>query len=137
MFNRRSFLVLVATSTLAACAAAREIDIPDGTRLIILRHADRDGEDLNDLGRARALALITALKGIPIDAIYTPAIQRNVDTATPLAADRDLPVHQIPDERAASRLMRAGKGKTVVWVGNKNNLAAIWAALSLPDPPFR
>ena len=24
MFNRRSFLVLVATSTLAACAAARE-----------------------------------------------------------------------------------------------------------------
>ena len=31
--------------------------------------------------------------------------------------------------------MRAGKGKTVVWVGNKNNLAAIWAALSLPDPP--
>ncbi len=109
--------------------------MPDGTTLIILRHADRLGDDLSDKGHARAAALVGALDGVEIDAIYTLGIQRNLDTATPLAAARGLPVETIFGGNPTSRLMSEGAGETIVWVGNKDNLAAIWDSLSLPAPP--
>jgi hypothetical protein len=136
MLPRRSFLVLTAAA-LTACAAPGQVTIPPGTTLIVTRHGDRDGSDemLNDTGRARAQALVDALKGIPIDAIYSPGIQRNLDTAAPLATARGLTVQRIPAENPAARLMALGAGKTIVWVGNKGNMQSIWDALGAPEPP--
>ncbi len=132
MLTRRLFVL----SGLAACAPAGiRVAIPPGTRLIILRHADRTGEDLNAKGIARAEALATALADVPIDAIYAPGIKRNLDPAAPLARARGLEIQRIPAESPAARLMAEGAGKTIVWIGNKGNLQSIWDALAAPEPP--
>jgi hypothetical protein len=130
-------LVLAAAAALVGCASGGLVDVPPGTTLIVLRHADRQGPegDLSDLGRARSRALVGALSEFEIDAIYAPGVQRNLDTAAPLAADRQLTVNWIPTFNLASRLMENGRGKTIVWVGNKGNLADLWKSLALPDPP--
>jgi len=111
---------------------AQSVQIPDGTTLIILRHADRSGEDLNAKGRARAEALVSALDGIEIDHIFSPSIQRNLDTAAPLANARGISVERIAAAGPAKSLMEQGAGKTIVWVGNKGNLKSIWADLAAP-----
>ena len=106
MLFRRQFLALGGTALLAACASGgAHVAIPPGTTLIALRHGDRDGENLTDKGHARAAALVEALKGMPVDAIYSPGIKRNLDTAAPLATARGLTVQRIPAENPAARLM--------------------------------
>lgn len=128
-------LVFACLVFVAACAAPGQVDVPPGTTLIILRHADRTGEDLTETGVARAAALVPALAGLPIDAIYAPGIKRNLETAAPLAHARGLEVQRLPAENPAAQLMAAGSGKTIVWVGNKGNLQAIWDSLAAPEPP--
>jgi hypothetical protein len=135
MLHRRHFLILSTAMLLSACGPPAKVKMPRGTTLILTRHADRSYDVLNETGKARAKALVTALEGIPIDAIYSPGIQRNLDTAAPLAKARGLPVQRIPAENPAARLMQAGKGKTIVWIGNKGNLQSIWEALNAPEPP--
>lgn len=137
MMHRRAALLVLAGG-LAACApttGSGKVPMPSGTRLIVLRHADRVGEDLTPEGEARARALVGALEGIPIDAIYSPGIKRNLDTAAPLAAARGLTVERIPAENPAATLMARGAGRSIVWIGNKGNLQAIWDALDAPGPP--
>lgn len=135
MLRRREFLGGLVL--LAACASPGQVPVPPGTTLIVVRHGDRTGPDdfLNETGKARAAALVDALDGIPIDAIYSPGINRNLETAAPLAAARGLEVQRIPAENPARRLMAAGAGKTIVWIGNKGNLRSIWDAIAAPDPP--
>ncbi|MCA0922391.1 histidine phosphatase family protein [Pseudooceanicola nanhaiensis] len=106
---------------------------PD-SRLILTRHADRLGDELTAEGQARARALVPALQGVPVDAIYTPGIHRNEQTAAPLAAARGLTLQTLGVENPTADLVRQGAGKSVVWVGNKNNLTAIWESLGLPAP---
>lgn len=134
MLHRRHFLCLAAAA-LTAHTAQAQITIPPGTKLITLRHADRTGEDLNDTGRIRAQALVGALDGIPIDAIYSPSWARNLNTAVPLAEVRGLTIQHITAENPAIQLMSEGAGKTIVWIGNKGNLQSIWDALAAPEPP--
>lgn len=134
MIARRRILAFVFFAALVSCASPDRVAIPDRTTLIILRHGDRDTEELNEKGRARAAALVPALAGVPVDAIYSPGIKRNLDTAGPLAKDRGLTVQRIPAENPAARLMAEGAGKTIVWVGNKGNIASIWQALGAPEP---
>ena len=116
MLTRRLLLL----GTLAACTAPDQVKMPASTRLILLRHAERAGLDLNKQGHARSELLIRALADVHIDAIYSPRLQRNLDTVAPLAASRDLPTDNL-----AARLMADGAGKTIVWVGNKGNIASI------------
>lgn len=119
--------------------AAQEIKSPPGTTttIVLLRHADRNPlqENLTDEGRARAAALPAALADLPIDAIYTLQIQRNLDTAQPLARARNLPVQVIEESYIAPRLVRENPGKTVVWVGNTDNLEFIYRDLRGDGPP--
>ncbi|MBV0911000.1 histidine phosphatase family protein [Anianabacter salinae] len=134
--TRRTVLILGAASLAAACAGGRAASYPAGMRLIALRHADRSGDDLNEAGRARAAALPAALSDQKIDAILSPGIQRNLDTAAPLAAATGLTITRIPAETAAKGIAAQGD-RTVVWVGNKDNLTDIWSAFALPgDPPL-
>lgn len=120
---------------LAACGAPKEVVFPDDTTMIILRHADRTDENLNELGVERAKSLVGALDGVNIDVIFSPGIQRNLDTAAPLAEARGLKVRRVPMENPANRLAKRGEGKTFVWIGNKGNLKSIWKSFGLPSVP--
>lgn len=136
MMNRRQILALplafAAGALLSGCAGA-----PDGLhgRLIVLRHADRTLSMLNDKGVARAATLPTALADLRIDAIYTTPRQRNIDTATPLARARGLPVNNLVATGAGRKLLAAHPGQTVVWVGNQENLGLLYAELGVAAKP--
>lgn len=130
--------VFVPLAVLAGCATA-ELKSPPGTvtTIILLRHGERNPlqENLTAEGRARAAALPAALANVPIDAIYTLQIQRNLDTAEPLARERNLPVKVIEESYIAERLVRENPGKVVVWVGNTDNLEVIYGDLRGDGPP--
>lgn len=131
--NRRHFLYL-GLAGLSACTGSGPVTLAPNTTLVVVRHTDRIGDDLSDLGRARARALVPALADVPLDAIYSPGIQRNLDTAAPLSAARDLPVTRRAGENAAPGLARDSAGRSVIWIGNKGNITPIWANLQLPGP---
>lgn len=135
MHTRRAFCTFTLCTFVTACGPPASVAVPDGTQLIILRHADRRGEFLSEEGFARSEALVVALEGTEIDAIYSRDIQRNLDTAAPLAEARGLDVQIINDVNPTAQLMEAGAGKTIVWVGNKGNLNTIWETLMLSGPP--
>lgn len=127
---------------LAACGTAelqpnrkRRVRLAPGTRLIMVRHGDRTDDNLSAKGLERARALPAALEGFPLDVIYSPGIQRNLDTAKPLAAARDMAITRIPQERPAPIIARRSPGQSVIWVGNKGNLRSIWSDLRLDGEP--
>lgn len=137
MVNRRILIILAALLSVAACSRVANVPIPDDTTLIMLRHADRDDALLNEKGRARAVALVDALDGVAIDAIYSPNIQRNLDTAAPLAAARGMEIlrtNRVGAAEAFLDIVAASSGQTIVWIGNKDNLVPIWEALALDHP---
>lgn len=126
---RRAFLTgLTAWPLLAACTP-QSVPYSARTTIILLRHADRAGDILSTRGLARAANLPQALAGYELNAIYTPDIARNLQTAEPLSKALDLPVTIIPKERAGATMTRAHPEGTVVWIGNKGNLRTIWAEL--------
>lgn len=105
------------------------------TTVIMVRHADRTGDVLSKRGKARAANLPQALAGYEIDAIYSPDIARNLETAMPLARTLGLPITVIAKERAGAQMSRAHPDGTVIWVGNKGNLRTIWQELAAPGNP--
>jgi len=131
---RLVFLTLLLSLGLAACSM---LPLPSDTTgtLIVLRHADREGDQLSAEGIARAEALPAALAGVAIDAIYSPGVQRNLDTAAPLAQKRGLDVIRIPATNVATRMFTGNSGKTLVWVGNKDNITNLWAEIDAPGTP--
>lgn len=132
-------LLLTAVAAILPACAPADLRSPTGsvTTIVLLRHADRNPlqEDLTDEGRERAAALPKALAGMPIDAIYSLDIKRNLDTAEPLAKERGLTVKIVRESRVAEQIVRGNPGKTVVWVGNTDNLADIYSALRGEGPP--
>ena len=131
----RLFHALCALILLSLPMAADPLPLPAGTQLILLRHADRSGENLNAKGKARAALLPETLTDYPIDKVYSPGFQRNLDTAEPLLAARGLEVSRIPARGAAARMLSESAGQSVVWVGNKGNLKEIWTDLAAPGRP--
>lgn len=135
--QRRLFLVSLASglSMIAACAPVPgELALAPNSTLIVVRHGDRDGENLSDKGRTRARALVEAVQDFDLAGIYAPGIQRNLDTAAPLSEAREMPIRRIPQEKPTPRLVAQGAGKAVIWVGNKGNIRQIWEDLRLADP---
>jgi hypothetical protein len=136
-------VAVIAAGLLAGCAGNTIVTSPSGTTttLILLRHAERtmvSGEqstELSDQGLARAAALPAALEGRHIDAIYSPHLSRNLDTVAPLAKQRGLTVKVIGTSQLATRLIVENPGKTVLWVGNKDNLDDIYEDVGGEGPP--
>ncbi|MBY6162418.1 histidine phosphatase family protein [Mameliella alba] len=133
--KRRHFL-LGACALVPACGMmpGQGLALAPNSTLIVTRHADRDGEDLNARGKERARALVMAVKEFEIDLIYSPGIKRNLDTAAPLSKARGLVVNRLPQEAPTGGLVQNGAGKTLIWIGNKGNIATIWEDLGLPEP---
>ncbi len=126
---RRAFLTGLTMCTLLAACTPQSVPYSARTTVILVRHADRTGEILNTQGLARAARLPQALADYELDAIYSPDISRNLQTAEPLSKALDLPVTIIPKERAGATMTRAYPEGTVIWIGNKGNLRTIWAEL--------
>lgn len=130
--KRRVFcLSLLAVS---ACGTPGAVVLSPNSTIYVVRHSDRNGENLNEKGLERSEALVDALADRPLDAIYSPGIQRNLDTAAPISQARGIEVSRRPQEAPTARLAREAKGRAVLWVGNKGNIATIWEDLRLPNP---
>lgn len=131
-----SIRILAVLLLAAICGACTLPVIPNDaqTTILALRHADRSGEELSSKGQARANALPAAVAAYDLDAIYSPNIARNIATAQPLSQASGLPITLIPKEYAGARMTQDHPNGTVLWVGNKDNLRALWSELGAPDP---
>ncbi|NVK58437.1 MAG: histidine phosphatase family protein [Rhodobacteraceae bacterium] len=107
-----------------------------GSTLILTRHGDHTASEemLKSRGRRRAEDLVRALDGNEIDAICSPGIARNLDTAAPLATARRLKVIRIRQEASAAALITEA-GRSVLFIGNKGDLSDIRETLAVPRPP--
>lgn len=131
----RRIVLLSLLMALASCAfVPGDLALGPNSTLIVTRHADRTGPDLNDRGKARANALIEAVADLGVQHIYSPGIQRNLDTAAPLSQALNLPIKRLPQESPTPGLVERGAGTVVIWIGNKGNIATIWEDLGLSEP---
>jgi hypothetical protein len=132
-------LVALAFGVLAGCAT-EAVHSKSGTTttVILLRHADRDehSEQLNAQGRARAQALVAAVRDRGVTAIYSPNVERNVDTVKPLAQHLGIDITLTPRfsmpvaNRIAREILDKHAGGVVVLVGNlTGNLQAFYHLL--------
>lgn len=132
---RRRQLVLALPLLVLGCGLGpQSFSVPPESTILVVRHSDRDGPDLNAKGIARSEALVEAVSDFDLKVILSPGIQRNLDTAAPLSEARALPITRSPGETPTGPLLRAAQGSAAIWVGNKGNIRQIWTDLSLPDP---
>lgn len=133
---RASLLLIVGTLMLSACSVLHS---PPGTEttVILLRHADRTApfDVLNEKGIERAKALPAAVADLDVDVIYSPDRNRNLQTVEPLIQQRDIELRVIDILGAADRIMQGNPGKTVLWVGNTDNLQTLYGQLGGKDEP--
>jgi Histidine phosphatase superfamily (branch 1) len=127
----RSLLLFVAGAIfLTACTVVHS---PPGTEttVILLRHADRTApfDKLNEKGIARAKALPAAVADLDIDVIYSPDRKRNLETVKPLIDQRNIDLKVVDILGAGPRMIEENPGKTVLWVGNTDNLQTIYGQL--------
>lgn len=123
---------------LAGCIGPRVHSKPGtSTTVILIRHADRDENyHLTDKGRARAQALVDAVGHMAVTAIYSPDLERNIDTVRPLADHLGIEITLKPKTsmpkaaEIAREMVTDHAGSTVLWVGNvSGNLQAIYYKL--------
>lgn len=138
--GRRAQVVLgITLAALVSGCAASPLRSPPGTSttVILLRHADRDeSTELNAKGRERAQALVAAVSGMGITAIYSPDVARNLDTVRPLAAYLGVEITTTPRvsvlaaKDIAKEILSKHAGGVVVYVGNvTGNLYAVYHQL--------
>lgn len=141
--TRRSFLAfsLVACLGCAHSTAARPPEsktspVSQATTLLFARHAEKADEGGGDppltrAGAQRAEALVTALGGRPVDAIYITPFRRTRATARPLAEARGLTVREHGDQDAAfaAHLLSTHRGETVLVVGHRPTIPVMLDAL--------
>ena len=130
----RTVSILLGLGLAAALAGcAMQLYSPPGqtTTVVMVRHAERLHleDNLNDDGRVRAAALPAAVADLDIAAIYSPDLQRNLDTARPLAERRGIEIVLSDPLDAPERMLAEYPGQTVLWVGNTTNLGYIFRRL--------
>jgi len=107
------------------------------TTVILIRHADR-----NDMGRLtpeghdRAKALVNTVGHKGVTAIYSPDLERNLDTVKPLADHLGINITLTPKvslfvvNKIVAEILDQHAGGVVLWVGNvSGNLQAIYRKL--------
>lgn len=118
------FIVIAFTSCNVPLADGEE------TTILIVRHADRQGEDdaLTEEGFQRAQALGKLAKLLRVDAIYSTETNRTQKTAEPAATLLQVPVQAYtfnpnqPDASWFEKIIDKHAGETVLIVGHSNTL---------------
>jgi phosphohistidine phosphatase SixA len=124
---------------LLALAPQAPVDTLDPPTVVVVRHAEKVDASrdpaLSDAGRARAMALDSALADARVTAIIVTPYRRNAETAAPVAARHGLtpivvPVSGEVDAHAAAVAAEALRHHgTVLVVGHSNTVGAVVAAL--------
>jgi phosphohistidine phosphatase SixA len=150
------FGLLVSCTTTPGDEPIPNIQSAPGTKttIVLLRHGGRDpnveGTDppLTWRGRKRAAELPAAIGNIGVTAIYCPNLQRNIQTAQPLADQLGLKINAISNRRLfnpkklARELLDEFINKhadgVVVWIGNLRNLEEFYKLVDgTGDPPTK
>lgn len=128
---------LLAAAMLGACTGVPTR--PDGElRIIVLRHAEKDGTVADDpplsaAGEQRAARIAQRLAATPLAAVYSTPTRRTRATATPAAGASQLPVRDYdprqPVAGFAAELRREHARGNVLVLGHSNTVPAIVAAL--------
>ncbi len=132
---RRLALTLIAFTVITGCATVKHSPPGTATTIILTRHGDRDllSDELNTTGLQRAQALVEAVSGLDITAIYHPDLSRNKHTAQPLANHLGITPHVVSNppnmDQLSQTFLSEHAGKTVIWIGNKFNLGRIYSLL--------
>jgi len=137
MLTRRFVILASLLATMLFLGGCESVKSPPGTitTVILLRHADRYQweKNLNEKGVERAKTLPAALADIKVDVIYSPDKVRNLDTVKPFIAENGTELRVIDTSGAAEKMVAENPGKTVLWVGNTDNLQSIYGTLGGKD----
>ena len=128
---------VIAGAMLVGCGTVLYSKPGTTTTVILIRHAERDDLGrLTDEGHARAQALVDAVGKMGVQEIYSPNLERNLDTVRPLAKQLDIEITLTPKISApmvgkiCKEILTVHAGKVVLWVGNvSGNLQAIYHRL--------
>ncbi len=132
---RRLALILIAFTIITGCATVKHSPPGTATTIVLTRHGDRDmfSDALNATGLQRAQALVEAVSGLNITAIYHPDLNRNKQTAQPLAQHLGITpqvVNSQPNmDQLTPQFLNQYAGQTIIWIGNKHNLQRIYSIL--------
>ena len=116
------------------------------TTVILIRHAERDNFFiLTAQGHKRAKALVDAVKDMGITAIYSPNLERDLDTVKPLANHLGIDITLTPRfskptiDRIVPEILANHMGEVVLVVGNgSGNLRALHHQLGgTGDGPYQ
>jgi hypothetical protein len=95
------------------------------TTVILIRHAERDNFfNITAHGRERAKALVDTVSDMGITAIYSPDLERNLDTVTPLASHLGIDITLTPRiskkmvDKIVREILSKHTGEVVLLVGN-------------------
>jgi hypothetical protein len=135
----RLLAVVLFAVAVAGCATGVVHSKPGtSTTVILIRHGDIDelSEVLNAKGQERAKALVDAVRDMPITAIYSPDVRRNLDTVGPLAKQRGIEITLTPvvsllvAKEISQEIVTKHAGGVVLWVGNRSgNLQKVYQHL--------
>ena len=136
--QRNGFLIIVIIFLLLYFSAGytgTKIQPKPGTSttIILIRHAERDNFFvLTDQGHKRAKALVDVVKDMGIKAIYSPNLERDLDTVKPLANYLGIEITLTPRiskpmvDKIVDDILTKHTGEVVLLVGNgSGNLRAI------------
>ena len=116
------------------------------TTVILIRHAERDNFfNITAQGRERAKALVDSVKDMGITAIYSPDLERNLDTVSPLARHLGIDITLTPRiskptvDKIIRDILTNHTGEVVLMVGNgSGNLRALHQRLGgTGDGPYQ
>ena len=116
------------------------------TTVILIRHAERDNLFvITDEGRERAKALVGAVGDMDIAVIYSPDLERNLDTVKPLADHLSIDITLTPRfsestiDKIVIDILALHRGGVVLLVGNgAGNLRALHQRLGgTGDGPYQ
>ena len=102
-----------------------EAEFETTTTIILIRHAERDNFFiLTTQGHVRAKALVDAVADMGIAAIYSPNLERNLDTVKPLSKHSGIDISLIPRiskktvDEIVNQILAKHAGEAVLIVGN-------------------
>ena len=109
--------------------------------VIVIRHAENEGDRLLETGRARAERLIATLGSAGVGAVYSTDSKRTLGTVTPFAEARKLTVRLYDTADGAGgldarpfvlRLLKNNLGDVVLVVGHVTTIPDLLKAFGCP-----